>query len=138
MCSIDIFNESVQPLFSLMSQILGLDDERPISEVILGFLVKFCKSEEQIKCINFDKFLVEKIHSQLMNFHTEKCFICQTLLLLMVIHPNLAELQEQDPIQFVDDFYLSPNISFFDFSNKIMAKIYQFFLRLNYLGCQKK
>lgn len=39
--SINIFNDSFQPLFSLMSQILGLDDDRQVSEVMLGFLVKF-------------------------------------------------------------------------------------------------
>ena len=54
--SIEIFNDYVQPLFSLMRQILGLDDDRLVSEVMLGFLVKFCQSEEQIKCINFDEF----------------------------------------------------------------------------------
>ena len=46
--NIDIFNEFVQPLFSLLSQVLGLDDDRLISEVMLGFLVKFCQSEKQI------------------------------------------------------------------------------------------
>lgn len=73
-----------------MSQILGLNDDRLVSEVMLGFLVKFSQSEEQIKCLNFDEFLVEKIHSQLMNFDTEKCFKYQTLLLLLIIHANLA------------------------------------------------
>ena len=48
----------------------------------------------------------------------------------MVIHANLAELQEQDRIQFVDNFELSTGISFFDFSNKIMAKIYQMFFKV--------
>ena len=61
--SIDLFNDSIQPLFSLMGHILGLDNDRLVSEVMLGFMVKFRQSEEQIKFINFDEFLVEKIHS---------------------------------------------------------------------------
>ena len=41
-----------------------------------------------------------------MNFHTEKCFIYQTLLILLIIHANLAELQEQDPLLFAYNFDL--------------------------------
>lgn len=61
---------------------------------MLGFLVQFCQLEKQVQCINFDEFLAEKIHSQLMNLHTEKCLRYQTLLLLMVIYTNIVELQE--------------------------------------------
>ena len=76
-----------------------------------------------------------------MNFHIEKCFRYQTLLLLMVIHANLAELQEHDHILFSYNFDMSKEsagISFYEFSNKIMAKVYQMFLRLNYSWFQKK
>ena len=52
---------------------------------------------ESNKCINFDEFLAEKIHSQVENFHMVKIFKYQTLLLHMVIHSNLARLQEQNP-----------------------------------------
>ena len=51
---INLFNDLVQPLFSLMSHILGLDYDRLVSEVMLVFLVKFSWSEEQIKCLNFE------------------------------------------------------------------------------------
>ena len=88
--SIDLFNYSIRPFFSLMSDILGLDDDRLVNEVMLGFLVKFSQSEERNKCLNFDEFLVEKIHSQIMNFHIEECFKYQDLLLLWIIHTNLA------------------------------------------------
>ena len=61
--SIDLFNNSIQRLFSLMIQILGLNDDKLVSEVMLRFLVKFGHFEEKNKCLNFDEFLVEKIHS---------------------------------------------------------------------------
>lgn len=99
-----------------MSHILGLDDDRLVSEVMLGFIIKFSQSEEQIKCLNFDEFLVDKIHSQLMIFHTEKCFRYQTMLLLLIIHANLV-LEE------------STSISFLEFTNKIMAKVYYLFFK---------
>ena len=62
-----------------------------------------------------------------MNFHTKKCFKYQTLLLLLIIYENLTKLQEQDPILFEDNFDISEestSISFFEFTNKIMAKVY--------------
>ena len=115
-----------------MSQILGLDDDRFVSEVMLGFTAKFLQSQEQIKCINFDEFLVEKIHSQIINFHTKKCFRYHNLLLLLITHANLAKLQEQYPLLFVDNFHIleeSTSISFFQFMNKIMAKFYHLFFK---------
>ena len=68
-----------------------------------------------------------------MNFHTTKCFRYHTLLLLLIIHANLAELQEQDPLLFEYIFDIlkeSPSISFFEFTNKIMAKVYQLFFNV--------
>ena len=128
--SICIFNDSFQPLFSLTSQILGLNDDRWVIEVMLGFLVKFCQYEEQIKCINFVEFLVEKIHSQQMNLHTKKCFIYQTLLLLLIIHANLAELDEKYPLLFAYNLDISEestSVSLFEFTNTIMDKVYHLF-----------
>lgn len=68
-----------------------------------------------------------------MNFHTEKCFRYQTLLLLLIIHANLTEFQDQDPLLFADNFDIleeSTDISFFEFSNRIMAKVYQLFFKV--------
>ena len=68
-----------------------------------------------------------------MNFHTEKCFRYQTLLLLLIIHANLEELQEQDPLLFAYSFDISEElayISFFEFTNKIMAKVYNLFFKV--------
>lgn len=80
------------------------------------------------KFLKYDEFLVNRIHSQLVNFHLEKHFRYQTLLLLTFVHSNLAHLQKQDPLLFSDNFNISEestNIYFFEFTNKIMARIYQ-------------
>ena len=78
--------------------------------------------------LNFDEFLAGRIHSQLVNFHCERHFRYQTLLLFMVIQANLEELQEKDALLFYDNFNISKevgNISFFELLNKVMERIYQ-------------
>ena len=68
-----IFQDPFQSLFSLMSQVLGLDDDRLVFEVMIGCLLEVSHSKSP-KCLNFGEFLAEKIHSQLENFHLEKTF----------------------------------------------------------------
>ena len=105
---------------------MGLDDDRFVIVVMLGILFRFSQSDLQNMSLNFDEFLAGRIHSQLVNFHSKRHFIYQTLLLLMVIHANLVELQEKDPLLFSDNFNISKeagNISFFEFLNKVMARI---------------
>ena len=59
----------------------------------MGSLVyKLSHSESANQDINFDGFLVESIHSQLMNFHMEKSFRYQTLLWQIIVHQNWDEL----------------------------------------------
>ena len=70
-----------------MSKVFGLDDDKLVSEVMVGCMLEVSHSKSS-KCLNFDEFLDEKIHSQLENFQLEKTFMFQSLLLLMVIHKN--------------------------------------------------
>ena len=51
----------------------------------------------------------------------------------MIVHTNLVELQEQDPLLFADNFDISEestNIYFFEFTNKIMTKVYYLFFKV--------
>ena len=67
-----------------------------------------------------------------MNFHTQKYFRYQTLLLLFIIHANLAELQEKDPLIFADIFDISEESTskyFFEVTNRIMDKVYHLFFK---------
>ena len=53
----------VQWACSLLSQIFGLDNDKFVVEVMLGFLLTFFMSESgQSVCVSFDKFNVDNIH----------------------------------------------------------------------------
>ena len=60
---VNLFQDSVQVVFSLLSQILGLDNDKLVIEVILGFLMKLSHSESKSKFLNFDEFLDRIIHA---------------------------------------------------------------------------
>ena len=65
------------------------------------------QSKEQL-FLNYDEFLVERISSQLENFHSSgKIFRYQTLLMLFVINKNLQTLHQMGPEFFVDNVNLS-------------------------------
>ena len=89
---ISLFIEPIQVVFSLLSQILGLDSDRLVTKVLIGTLYLVSQSKNEV-CLNYDEFLVEKITSQLDNFHSSgKIFRYQTLLMMIVINRNLQTL----------------------------------------------
>ena len=93
---ISLFIETIQAVFSLLSQILGLDNDKSITEVMVGTV---CLVNQSVKefALSFDQYLVDKISYQLEHFHSDgKTFNYQTLLLLMVITKNLTELRKID------------------------------------------
>ena len=91
---ISSFFEPIQDIFFLMSQILGLDSDQLVTEVMVGTLYLVSQSKEQ-HCFKYDEFLVERITSQLKNFHNSgNIFRYQTLLMLIVINSNLQTLQQ--------------------------------------------
>ena len=93
--------------------------------VILAYSLS--QSEVTSQDINFDEFLVEYIHSQLMNFHTEITFKYQTLLLQIIVQQNWNELQKVDVDLFTDTLNFSEELGgrpFVHFANKIMSRIY--------------
>lgn len=84
-----IFNHKVQSIVIILTQVLGLENVRFVDEVILGFLVSICPSEEsQVPQIQFVEFLVEAIHVQLVNFGTLKHFKYQAYLMHLFFHFN--------------------------------------------------
>ena len=83
---LSLFIEPIQAVFSLLSQIIGLDSEKLVTEVMVGSLCLVSQSMENF-CLKYDDFLVERISSQVENFHSSgKIFIYQTLLMLIVIN----------------------------------------------------
>ena len=79
--------------------------------------------------LHFDNFLVERIASQLQNFYTQgQVFNYQTLLMILIITGNMETLQQMDPAYFSDQVDLierNSTVTFFDFTNRIMAAIYK-------------
>ena len=62
---------------SLVSQILGLDNDIHISEVILGFFLSIGSVDAEshlIRCFNLDEYLAKVIHAQLVEFPKVKFF----------------------------------------------------------------
>jgi hypothetical protein len=79
----------VQWVCSLLSHVLGLDSDKYVLEVMLGFILIFFKSESgQSVQINFDKFLFDTIHKKLVNFYSLKHFRYYTYLLKKFLASN--------------------------------------------------
>jgi hypothetical protein len=52
----------VQWVCSILSHILGLDNDKYVVEVMLGFLISFFQSDSsQTVCISFDRFIDDNI-----------------------------------------------------------------------------
>jgi hypothetical protein len=68
--NVSIMIIEVQWACSLLIQILGLDNDKFVEEVMLGFLLTFRLSESsQSVCISFDRFIDDNMHQQLVNFN---------------------------------------------------------------------
>ena len=81
---------------SVVSQVLGLDNDKHVSEVILGFLLSIGSTNPEsnlVWCFNFDDFLAEAIHTQLVEFPKVSFFRYQSYLLSMLLCSNVSELQ---------------------------------------------
>jgi hypothetical protein len=104
---ISLFNETLQAVFSLLSQILGLQDDKLVTEIMVGTVCLVSQSTKEFS-LSFDQYLVENISYQLEHFNYDgKVFDYQTLLMLMVITENLDELKQIEPINFSDNTNLS-------------------------------
>ena len=125
---ITLFIDQIQAIFALLSQILGLDSDIYVTKFMVGTVCLVSQSRKEF-ALNFDELLVERISSQLKNFHGDgKNFNYQTLSLLMVITENLPSLQQMESVFFSDGVDLSernPTISLFDFANWIMPAVYK-------------
>jgi hypothetical protein len=113
----------VQWACSLLSQILGLDNDKFMVEVMLGFLLTFFMSESgESVCVNFDKFIADNMHQQLVNFNSLRHFRYYTHLLRMLLESNKTEFSETAFI--LTEF---KRITMLIFINKIMSRVYILF-----------
>ena len=75
-----LFNEETQFVISLISQFLGLDTDRYVTELLKSFFFKVNTSSlelsqsVQLVFFKYDEFLAEIIHSHLVDFHKMRHF----------------------------------------------------------------
>jgi hypothetical protein len=82
----------IQWACSILSQILGLDNDKFVVEVMLGFLLTFFLSESsQLVYISFEKFITDNMLQQLVNFNSLRHFRYYMHLLRMFLESNKTE-----------------------------------------------
>jgi hypothetical protein len=116
--SISIMIIKVQWSCSLLGQILGLDNDKFVVEVMLGFLLIFFLSGQSVRVI-FYEFIAENIHQQLVNFISLGHFKCYSHMLRMFLGSNNTDLPEAAFISTE-----CKKITMLIFINKIMSRIY--------------
>ena len=125
---VSLFSSPIQVVSSLSIQILCLESNQHITEVMVGTIYLVSQTRNEV-AIHFDNFIVDWITSQLQNFYSQgKVFNYQTLLMLLIITQNMETLQQMDPRYFSDQVDLTERnstMSFFYFTNRIMAAIYK-------------
>ena len=62
-----LFSEPLQATFSILSQILGLEDDSKVTEIMVGVICLVSKSSKEVN-LNFDQYLAERIAYQLGHF----------------------------------------------------------------------
>ena len=123
-----LFSVPLQAIFSILSQILGLKDDRKVAEIMVGIVCLVNQFAKEIN-LSFDQYLVEKIAYQLGHFQSDgKMFNYQKLLMLMIIRKNLNELRQMEPIHFLDSTDLSQRnatMFFFTFAISVIPALYK-------------
>jgi hypothetical protein len=116
--SISVMIVEVQWACSLLSQILGLDNDKFVVEVMLGFLL-VCFLSGQSVSVSFDEFIAENIHQQLVNFSSLRHFRYYTHLLRMFLESNKTQFPETTFISIE-----CKRITMLIFINKIMSRVH--------------
>ena len=121
-----LFSKPLQAAFSILSQILGLEDDSKVTEIMVGVICLVSQSSKEIN-LSFDQYLAKRITYQLGHFQFDgKVFNYQTLLMLMIITENLHELRQMEPVHFSNNTYLSQRnatMTFFTFSSTVIPAI---------------
>jgi hypothetical protein len=125
--NVSIMVIEVQWVCSPLSQILGLDNDKHVVEVMLGFLLAFFQSDSSLSvCISFDQFIADNIHKQLVNFHSVRHFGYYTHLLKIFLETNKRE--------FLEATFISTKckrITLLIFINKVMSRVYNLIFNTN-------
>jgi hypothetical protein len=125
--NVSIIVIDVQRVYSLLSQMLGLDNDKYLVEVMLGFLLTFFQSEFGLSIrISFDEFIADNIHKQIVNFRSLRHFRYYTYLLKIFLETNKREFPE---VAFVST--KCKRITLLVFINKVMSMVYSLIFNTN-------
>ena len=125
------FNEETQCVITLMSQFLGMEKYKYVTEPLMSlcFTLRTCPtdSEEssqlaQLSCLKFDEFLAENIHSHLVGFPKIRTFIFLSYLLRMFLSFNEENLQLPEMV--ITEVI---NMDYSKFMNFLMSEFYIYF-----------
>lgn len=84
-CDISLLSETLQAIFPLLSQILGLEDDKTVTKIMVGIVCLVTQSAKEFN-LSFDQCLEERIAYQLEHFQSDgKTLNYWTLLMLMII-----------------------------------------------------
>ena len=95
------FNEEIQCAITLMSQFLGLDKYKYVTEPLMSllFTLRTCPTDSEessqslwFSCLKFDEFLAENIHSHLVKFPKTRTFSFHSYLMRIVLYFNEENL----------------------------------------------
>lgn len=62
-----LFAEALQAIFSILSQILGLEDDKIVTEIMVGIVFLVSQFTKEVS-LSFDQYLEEMIAYQLEHF----------------------------------------------------------------------
>ena len=97
-----------------------MDNDKFVVEVMLGFLFNFFMSESgESVSVSFDKFIIENMHQQLVNFNSLRHFRYYTHLLRVFLESNKTK--------FFETAFISTEckrITMLISINKIMSRVY--------------
>jgi hypothetical protein len=118
--NVSIMVIQVKWVCSMMSQTLGIDNDKHVVEFMLGFLLAFFQlGSSPSVCVSFDQFIVDNIHKHLVNFFSLRHFRYYTYFLKIFLETNKREFPEEAFIS-----TKCKRITLLIFINKVMSKVY--------------
>ena len=64
-----VFSEPLQGVFSVLSQLLGLEDDSKVTKIMVGIICLVSQSSNEVN-LHFDQYLADKIAYQLGHFQS--------------------------------------------------------------------
>ena len=126
-----MFTYETHNVIYLMSQFLGLDANKYVTESLMSLLFTISTGQvesegssqsSQSCCLKFDELLAKNIHSHIFDFQNTICFMFQTYLVKMFLFFNEENLQFSE-IVLTNEM----NIYFRKYMNFLMSKVYNAF-----------